>query len=214
MTVGRRRLARGSRRSGNRHSRARRRDDRSTRGSATRCTLRTRRARRAGGSGSPRSHRSHRSHRGRSTCGVIAGVLWITRTSVFATGTTELGSGMTVRVHVAIGVRVGAIFRPGGRRPAHWDSQRGRRHQTDDHPLHSITPIALAHCSYLGTFAAFAPLHVLKPTSHPTSPTDHRERERSAAASRSAGHQRPQWTTSSNGRRFGRTMGVSGRSAG
>ena len=118
VTSGRRRLARRSRRRGDRHGRAGRGYGRSTGstgstdGTGTGCTLRTRHGRCPGRS--PRRHGVHRSHRGRSTCGVIAGVLWSTRTSVFATGTTELGSGMTVRVHVAVGVRVGATLCPSG----------------------------------------------------------------------------------------------------
>ena len=149
MTERYRQLARCSRRSCNRDGRHGGCPDRS-RGRGARCARRSGRGRRSGRSRRRhRSHRSHRSHRGRSTFGVIAGVLWITRTSVFATGTTELGSGVTVRVHVAVCVGVGAILRPGGRRPAHWGSQCGRRHQADDDSLHSITPLLLGsvHCS-------------------------------------------------------------------
>ena len=102
MTERYRQLARRSRRSCNRDGRDGGCPDRS-RGRGARCARRGGRSRRSGRSRRPhRSHRSHRSHGGRSTFGVIAGVLWITRTSVFAAGTTELGPGMTVRVHVAI----------------------------------------------------------------------------------------------------------------
>ena len=122
-------LPRRSRCSGNGHGRAGRCDDRST---GTRCTWRTRRGRPS------RSPWSHGSSSAAPDLAVAAQL-----ETVLAAGTTELGAGMTVRVQVAIGVGVGATLRPGDRRPARWGSQCGRRHQTHDDPLHSITPIAV-----------------------------------------------------------------------
>jgi hypothetical protein len=105
-----------------------------TRTRRTRGGTRTRRNRRAWRT--PRdwlprwSHRlPRRSHRGRSTFGAIAGVLWITRTSVFAAGTSELGSGVTVRVHVTVDVRVGARLRRSRGHPSHRCDQRGRKYE-------------------------------------------------------------------------------------
>jgi len=84
----------------------------------------------------------HRRHRRRSAIGVIAGVLRISRTSVFAAGTPELGPGVAVRMHVPVGVRVGARLRGSRGRPAHGCDQCGRKHKACDclshgdlHPL-------------------------------------------------------------------------------
>jgi hypothetical protein len=106
-----------------------------------------------GGSSSGRTHRIHagtrrgtgRRHRSGGAT-VIAGVLWITRTTVFATSTPHLGSGVTVRVHIAVGVRVGARLRGSRGCPPHWCSQRGRKYKTyqclshqDLHPFASAS---------------------------------------------------------------------------
>jgi hypothetical protein len=77
--------------------------------------------------------------RHRSASVVIAGVLWISRTSVFTASTAELGSGVAVRVQVPVGVRVGARCCPSHRDPARRSGQSGRRHETHERLLHSLT---------------------------------------------------------------------------
>ena len=110
---------------------------RGSRGTRTRCTrggTRTRRTR-----GNPRRTRhdllSRRSHRGRSTS-VITGVLRVTGTGVFAASTPPLGSGVAVRMHIAVGVRVGGRRSRRHRHPAHRYGQCCCRHQTDNRFSH------------------------------------------------------------------------------
>src|SRR5262245_21377746 len=78
---------------------------------------------------------ARRSHRSCSTV-VIAGVLRITRATIFATGTTELGPRVTVRVEVAVGVRVGLRRGRSRGHPTDGDRQRGGCHHADKHLLH------------------------------------------------------------------------------
>ena len=77
-----------------------------------------------------RCARCARCYRCRSAIGVIAGVFWITRTGVFAASTAELGSGVTVRMEVAVGVGVALC---GCRRdPPRRGGQCSCRHETDE----------------------------------------------------------------------------------
>jgi hypothetical protein len=180
-----RQLARGSRRRWNRHSRAGRGDGRSSRGTDTRRARRTRWC-----SGSHGIHRRHRS--GRAVANFAVAVRLDT---VLTAGTAELGSGVTVRVQVAIGVGVGAVLRPGDRRPA-----PGAANVAAATRLTMILFIRSPHCSgslfsHLGTFAAFAPLHLLEKMAKP--PKVHRPTTESGTpalrtscreASRRSGH--------------------------
>jgi hypothetical protein len=115
-------------RSCDRSRRSRGRDSRSPHRSGT-CTG----TRRSGGS-TRRSGRSGRSgrngwrYRRSNAIVLVARVLGVAGTVVFAASTPELGPGVTVRMHVAVGVRVGAGLRSGDRRPAH-----GRGHCSCDH---------------------------------------------------------------------------------
>src|SRR5215831_2407192 len=106
---------------------------RGSRGTRTRCT------RTCCTRGNPRRARrtrlSRRSHRGRSTS-VIAGVLRVARPGVFAARAPPLGSGVAVRVHIAVGVRVGGRRSRRHRDPAHRYGQCCCRHQTDNRFSH------------------------------------------------------------------------------
>src|SRR5262245_25296154 len=99
-------------------------------GTRTRRSRRSRRTRRT-----RRARLARRSHRGRGTA-VVRGVLRITGATIFATGTTELGPGVTVRVEVAVGVRVGLRRGRSRGHPTDGDRQRGGCHHADKHLLH------------------------------------------------------------------------------
>jgi hypothetical protein len=81
--------------------------------------------------------RSHRGHR-RSDTGPLAVAVQLE--AVFAACPPELGSGVTVRVHVTVGVRVRARLRGSHGRPTHRCSQRGRKYQTRNYLSHSCAP--------------------------------------------------------------------------
>ena len=90
--------------------------------------------------------RRHRANRRRCRSGGRCRLAHIARVvgdarPVLTTRAPEFGPGVTVRVHVAVGVRVS--LRPGDRRPACWGSQCGHGHETHERFLHSITSIAL-----------------------------------------------------------------------
>jgi len=88
-----------------------------------------------------------RRHRCRSTYVVIAGVLWITRTIVFAARTPHLRAGVAVRVHVTVEVRVRARLRRSRGRPPHRCSQRGRKYEAyqslSHRGLHPVVSLAV-----------------------------------------------------------------------
>jgi hypothetical protein len=120
-----------------------RRSRRCSRRGGRRCSRRgCRRCSRRGGR-TRRSGRSSRRYRRSNAIVVVGRVLGVAGTVVFAASTPELGPGVTVRMHITVGVRVGAGLCPGDRRPACWDSQCSHRHETHERLLHSITPIAL-----------------------------------------------------------------------
>jgi hypothetical protein len=89
---------------------------------------------------SSRTGRSSRRYRSRAIV-LVARVLRVAGTVVFAASTTALRPGVAVRVHVPVGVRVRARCCPSHRDPARRSGQCGRRHETHERLLHSITPI-------------------------------------------------------------------------
>jgi hypothetical protein len=94
-----------------------------------------------------RSRRRRRSRRYRRSRAIvlIARVLRVAGTVVFAASTEALRSGVAVRVHVPVGVRVGARRCRSHRRPARRSGQCGHRHETHERLLHWITPIPLPY---------------------------------------------------------------------
>ena len=83
-----------------------------------------------------------RRYRRSSAVVVVARVLGVAGTTVFAASTTELRSGVAVRVQVPVGVRVGARCCPSHRDPARRGGQCGHRHETHERLLHSITSLS------------------------------------------------------------------------
>jgi hypothetical protein len=104
-----------------------------------RCSLRGGRAR--------RGRRRGRGYR-RSNAGSFA--IAVQLETVLAASTKELGSGVTVRLHVPVGVRAVARLSRGHRNPARGSGQCGRRHEAHECLLHSITPLS-------GSFASRQP---------------------------------------------------------
>jgi hypothetical protein len=103
-----------------------------------RCSLR-------GSSRSSRARRSRRRYRRSNAWSFAVAVQFET---VLATSTAELGSGVTVRVQVPVGVRVGTGCCCSHRGPARRNDQSGRRHETHERLLHSITSLSGSFASH------------------------------------------------------------------
>jgi hypothetical protein len=86
--------------------------------------------------------------------------------TVFASRTPELRSGVTVRVHVAVGVRVGTRGCGCHGDPAHRGGQCGCRHETDQGLLHGALPSIASHRS-LTSPQSFASRHPGNRTDRP-----------------------------------------------